>query len=852
MTAIHAPTPDTRYRWVVLILCWAAFTMTSVDRATWGPAAGSVGEDLGVAVAGLGLFATTYYIGYVVSNVIGGFVADWVGARLTVGVSILLSGGFMLAFGETDTHTMGLTFQACIGLCAGAEVGGGVKLITSWFTPQRRGFAMGVFLTATSLGLVVANAVVPRLIQSHSWRTSYHLFGFTSIAIGAVCLILLRPGPLVVRQEGTGRPDLRPLLHNRSLLLLALAGFGALWGTYGFITWSNLLMVKGAGIDPVRAGTVVVIFGAVAVFSKPLIGLIGDALGLSRRRLTIGILVAFATCLIAFSFATTATQFLWIAPFLGIAAYVYSPVMMAMIPTLSGGQLAGSATGGVNAFWQLGSTIVPAVIGLVFGATGSFQAVFLVLAAGPCLAIIPMLLIRQADIHEQLPDAIAGHHDNDHPLTTATNGKGYPHMTSTTEPASTHYDVIVAGGGSAGVAAAVAARRTGARTLLIERGPCLGGAATLRNVVTYCGLYTRDELEQVVFGIADEVISELKARGAVSEPRKFNAVTVVFDPESVKVVLDELCHDAGVDVRLHSLLIGAHTDGDHITAVEVADHEGVHRFTADAFVDATGDADLAHHAAAQIRYGTDGWVQNGSLGVRFGGIDPHTDVTMRIVSDAVRAAKAAGIDNLIAESGLVARMPVSGDVIAYLVDEGYDARSAADTSRAETHARLQAQSYLKAIRTIPGAEHAYIVATGPELGTRESRHIITRHHLREDDILNPDTTENAVAIGAWPMEYHPGPGNPSTWKFIGDPGFYPIPLDCLRSINRSNLYAAGRTLDGDRQAGASLRVMGTAFATGHAAGIAAAQQALTGNTTTTTVREELQRQGARLPEPVPA
>jgi hypothetical protein len=418
-------------------------------------------------------------------------------------------------------------------------------------------------------------------------------------------------------------------------------------------------------------------------------------------------------------------------------------------------------------------------------------------------------------------------------------------------PSSTHYDVIVAGGGSAGIAAAVGAARTGARTLLIERGPCLGGAATLRNVVTYCGLYTRDDLRQVVFGIADEVISRLKARGAVGEPRRFNAVTVVFDPENVKVVLDELCREAAVDIRLHSLLIAAHTEGDSITAVEVADHEGVHRFTADAFVDATGDADLAHHAGAEVRYGTDGWVQNGSLGVRFGGIAPEAEVTVDTVGAAVRSAKAAGVDGLLAESGLVARMPVSGDVIMYLVDEGYDARSAADTTRAEISARRQAQAYLPVVRTIPGAELAYIVTTGPELGTRESRHIVTRYRLRETEILHPDTTESAVAIGAWPMEYHPGPGIPSTWKFIGDPGFYPIPLGCLRSVGTDNLYAAGRTLDGDRQAGASLRVMGTAFATGHAAGVAAAQQARNGEATTARVREELQRQGARLPESVP-
>lgn len=416
-----------------------------------------------------------------------------------------------------------------------------------------------------------------------------------------------------------------------------------------------------------------------------------------------------------------------------------------------------------------------------------------------------------------------------------------------TNKANSHYDVIVAGGGSGGVAAALGASRTGAQTLLLERGPCLGGAATLRNVVTYCGLFTR-EGQQVVFGVAEEIVSRLQRLRAVSDPRRYNAVTVVFDPEIVKFVLDQLCQQAGVDVRLHSLLIGAQSHEDRIASVQVADHQGIHHFSADSFIDATGDADLALHAGASVRYGTDGWIQNGSLGVRFGGIAPHAEVDMKTVGDAVRAMKAQGVDNLVAESGLVARMPVSHDIIAYLVDEGYDARSAADTSRAEASARLQAHSYLRAIQSIPGAEEAYIVSTGPELGTRESRHVITRDRLREQDILTPGPTDDAVAIGAWPMEYHPGPGIPSTWKFIGNPGYFGIPLPCLQAATRSNLYAAGRTLDGDRQAGASVRVMGTAFATGHAAGIAAAQQALTGQCSTHTVRGELQRQGGHLPQ----
>jgi hypothetical protein len=411
------------------------------------------------------------------------------------------------------------------------------------------------------------------------------------------------------------------------------------------------------------------------------------------------------------------------------------------------------------------------------------------------------------------------------------------------------YDVLVAGGGSAGVAAAVAAARAGARTLLVERGPCLGGAATLRNVVTYCGLYARDSEQQVVFGVAQEVLARLRAKDAVSEPTRFTSVSVVFDPEQVKVVLDALCADAGVHVLLHSMIVAAESAGDLVRSVTVADHSGLRRVSATAFVDATGEADLAARAGAVVRYGNGGLVQNGTLGVRLGGIPHHAAVSRSAVRDAIRAIGTDDATGTEQDTGLIARMPVSGDLITYLVDEGYDARSAADTSRAEARARRRAQACLAAIRALPGCAEAYIVTTGPELGTRESRHVAAVARLTEADLIAPRPSGQAIAVGAWPMEYHPGPGLPVRWAFIGPPGYYDIPLDCLRSTDRANLFAAGRAVDGDKGAGASLRVMGTAFATGQAAGVAAALTAAAGRAGAEAVRAELNRTGARLPNP---
>lgn len=410
-----------------------------------------------------------------------------------------------------------------------------------------------------------------------------------------------------------------------------------------------------------------------------------------------------------------------------------------------------------------------------------------------------------------------------------------------------HYDVIVAGGGSAGIAAAIGARRTGARTLLIERGPCLGGAATLRNVVAYCGLHTRQR-RQVVFGVAEEMLAGLRALNAVSEPTSFKAVAVVFDPEAVKHLADELCEQAGVEVLFHSHICAATREDDRVRTVQVANHSGFQEYTAEAFVDASGEADLGHLAGAEVRYGNDGWVLNGTLGVRFGGIPSDAAMTRETLSDAVREAKASGASELTSHTGLIARMPVSNDVITYLADESYDARSAVDTSRAERSARRQAQAYLRVLKSLPGCENAYIASTGPEIGTRESRHLTGRTQLTEKDVLQPAPAAGCAAVGAWPIESHLGPGLPVEWQYIDDPGYYGIPLDVLWSRNTANLFAAGRTVDGDRGAGASLRVMGTAFATGQAAGVAAAFTADKSDVTPDAVRRELDRQGAYLPD----
>jgi len=420
---------------------------------------------------------------------------------------------------------------------------------------------------------------------------------------------------------------------------------------------------------------------------------------------------------------------------------------------------------------------------------------------------------------------------------------GRAHMNNHSEQA---FDVLVAGGGSAGVAAAVASARSGARTLLLERCQCLGGASTLRNVVTYCGLYTlNDAPKRVVGGIGAEVIAALRARGAITPPLRHRGVFAVFDPEAVKLVLDDLCARAGVEVMFSAMVVDADRTEDRITSVTVADHDGLRKIHARTFVDCTGEGDLAAHAGASVRYGNADGVNLGTLGTRFGGITPQTVVSAEDIAAAVSRID-PNRSALTKDRSVIARMPISGDLVCYLASADYDPRDAASLSAAECSGRQQAWRYLDALRTIPGCEQAYLVSTGPEFGTREARHIESQQPLCWAHVANRTQFSDTIALGAWGAEWHDRQSYVSTFEYPPDKAAYEIPLSCLRSRDTANLLAAGRVVDGDRLAGAAIRVMGTAFALGHAAGVAAALDADRSDWSARDVQANLRTQGAIL------
>jgi hypothetical protein len=413
------------------------------------------------------------------------------------------------------------------------------------------------------------------------------------------------------------------------------------------------------------------------------------------------------------------------------------------------------------------------------------------------------------------------------------------------------FDVVVVGGGAAGVSAAFGAAQAGAATLLVERWPFLGGAAVSSSVLTYCGFFTQAEREeQVVWGVGERVLRELRVLGAYQGPYRTPSTgnrVVVLDPEATKLALDRVVLGAKVHLLLHTRVTRAWSSAGRLEAMECAEPGRSFVVRGSCFVDASGDCALTAMAGGAVVVGDGkGGFQAGTLMIRLAGVPAGVESKRDLIAQAVRRVNAERDRRLARERVVLVRLPSSGDVLLVAADEEVDGLSAASLTRAETSAREQAWGYLEAFqRHVPGCEDVRLVSTGPRLGVRETRHCVGQATVSGDHVRQAGRSSDAVARGAWPIELHPMRGR-AVYEPIARDSYYDIPYGAICARELENVWMAGRAVSADPEAYGSLRVMGTAFATGHAAGVAAAIWLRARRHDAHATRAELARQDARL------
>ncbi|WP_257285660.1 FAD-dependent oxidoreductase [Endozoicomonas sp. SESOKO1] len=400
-------------------------------------------------------------------------------------------------------------------------------------------------------------------------------------------------------------------------------------------------------------------------------------------------------------------------------------------------------------------------------------------------------------------------------------------------------DVLVIGGGSAGVAAATISGRNGLSTVLIEKYGFCGGAAVAGLSGTICGLFMASDNpghqpEQVVFGFAEEFRSRLARRGGVTGPQIYGKTfTVTHDPLVWREVADECLEEAGVDIFYHTYASGVVMDGDSYQGIVVQSNAGESLILAKRIIDASGDAAVVARAGGEYYFGDDGVIQNPTMFFRIGNVkmDTYLDffgedtICPPKVTEKILALNASGEyqmprhkiwifpttrpNELMVNS---TRLAGQGDRVLNVIDP-------ADFTEAEIGGRKQMREYARFLKNhVPGCEDSYVVDTGVEVGVRQTRSIEGVKKLGNEDVVNCLKPPDGIARSPWPIELHSGTKPKLHW-LLDD--WYEVPYGTLVPVKGENIIVAGRCLSAEHEALASARVTAQTFEYGHAAAQAA-------------------------------
>ncbi|MEJ6023492.1 FAD-dependent oxidoreductase [Ramlibacter sp. PS4R-6] len=397
------------------------------------------------------------------------------------------------------------------------------------------------------------------------------------------------------------------------------------------------------------------------------------------------------------------------------------------------------------------------------------------------------------------------------------------------------YDVVVLGGGPAGIAAAVAAGRAGRSTLLVERYGFLGGMGTAAGVTNFCGLHANvhGEIRQVVHGVADDLLSRIDALGGLNAPHMiFGKIAAqAYDTAAYKIAADDLLASAKAEVLFHALACGVVKESERsIAALLLETKSGRVAVKGRAFIDCSGDGDLAAWAGAAYEKGDGaGNMLYPSLMFRVNDVDrERAGDAWKTIPELMARAEAEGRHRF-PRKGAIVRPQKSGiewrvnvTQLANASGQAMDGTDARELSDAETLGRRQVAQVAKFLREVPGFERFYIVDIPPQVGIRETRRVQGLYMLTEADVLGCADFDDTIGVNGWPLELHVK--GDVEFRFAPIPesrGFNQLPYRMTVTPSLDNLWVAGRCASMTHEAQSAARVTGACFVMGQACGTAA-------------------------------
>lgn len=391
-------------------------------------------------------------------------------------------------------------------------------------------------------------------------------------------------------------------------------------------------------------------------------------------------------------------------------------------------------------------------------------------------------------------------------------------------------DLCIVGGGAAGVSAAVGAARCGLRVLLIEKYGFCGGATVAGASGTICGLYSSgDRPRRIVYGFAEEFHDRLSELGGAGRCIRFGRTALVPHDSFVwKEVADGYLKENRIQTLFHTNFVAAFPEDYRISTILVRAAEGLRAIRPKLVIDASGDAEVVHSIGGATNIGKDGTVQTPTMIFRVGGVDmpQFLELDPDQISAQVTDADRSGAYRLPRHHVYLFPMPNGREVLCNMTRITFPDGSVPIGVRsdhltfAEMEGRAQAREYARFLKDhVRGFHDSYIVDTGAQVGIRQSRSLVGKRCLTNEDVLRARKTPGAATFSAWPIESHTAGGLKITYL---ENDTYDIPFETLIPVSGANLLAAGRCLSAEHEALASARVTAQCFGMGYAAGAASA------------------------------
>lgn len=402
-------------------------------------------------------------------------------------------------------------------------------------------------------------------------------------------------------------------------------------------------------------------------------------------------------------------------------------------------------------------------------------------------------------------------------------------------PVIAEVDVLVCGGGPAGVGAAITAARQGVKTMVIEKEDCLGGIATA-GMMSHWGGRSSSRVMQEIFRRTrekGEIVGWKEENQSGERPGVYNAIA----HDAQKIVLDEMAKEAGVEILFYTSVCGVSTVNNKVEGAIVENKSGRGFIRAKVIVDSTGDGDAAYYAGVPYCLGReeDHKMQPATIMFKLGGVDYSRAVFPGSFETLVPTEKgelqSLGKKILPFPAGhvLLYRQPEEGTVCVNMTNSiGVDGTNAQSITNATIECRSQIEPIIRFLREYaPGYENCWLMSTASILGVRETRHFEGVERLGKDDVLTAKYYENWVVRHAFfNFDVHnlTGSGLDKTgvqheWK---QNGTYTIPYGCLLPKKVEGLLLSGRNISGSHLAHSNFRIMSVCIALGEAAGAAAA------------------------------